>query len=350
MSKSMKGLVIMNTEQLVRDALRTLNLDGCTYDQLSAGYSGSLVFRVRLPNATTRILKISDPAQIPEYLKENYPRITTSERRFYTTLGGPLHLPIPHLLGGGSFGGQISYLLLEDVSNFAYIPSENHLWSETELQSILKTYAQLHGKGLKHFQSHNIPEWLSSDPRTEYSCTVILQSIKNLHENHWTREQLDMIASSPNLPFLVREISNYLRSEPPTLLHNDFYPSNIAFPPDCDQAILFDWQLVGYGPLHLDLVNIGFLSIDPYFSQVNSLRALDYYLDNLAKETGERRNTVSFLKEYRLAELLYWSSFLPRVAGAMHRYNDLGQKFFDPWMATMFQKSIEAINRRICAL
>jgi Ser/Thr protein kinase RdoA (MazF antagonist) len=51
----------------------------------------------------------------------------------------------------------------------------------------------------------------------------------------------------------VEVMAGKLRAAPPTLLHGDYQPGNIALQEE-DEMVVFDWQLAGVGPGVLDLI------------------------------------------------------------------------------------------------
>ncbi len=300
-------------------------------EPIGGGQSGGRVFRLRSESHGTLILKLLEPDRIPAYLRQDYPHIAEAEPRFYTELAPELGIPLPTIYQAGQISGGCWFLLMEDLGDSHRIPQEGHLWTESEMRAVLSTYAMLHGRSMELLAGQPAPGWLHQDDRRRFSPAVLMTCLQSFYDNHWTRGAVTPIVHSPMLAPLLERVEHGLESTAPSLLFNDFYPPNVALPRHDGPAKLFDWQLVGVGPLHIDIVNIGFLSRQDGFAQVDGQRLLDFYLDRLFAETGIRLDVGRFMHDYRLAALLAWGVFMPRMVAAMRLANAQGKRF-SPWM------------------
>jgi hypothetical protein len=309
-------------------------------EPITVGMSGSQVWRLRPVTGTPVILKAQDPAQVKPYLLEDYPHIGEAERRFYTELAPRLGAPAPAVLTMAE-NARVSYLLLEDLALAHQIPPVDHVWTDKELAAVLDTYALLHGRSWRLFRQEQPPGWLHLDPRLEYAPETVLACFRRFADNPWTRDLAAPVADHPRLPLLVNQVASALDSEPAVLLYNDFWPANVALPLDGGPAKLFDWQLAGSGPAHVDIQNIGFLTGAPAFAQIDAPALLEHYLDTFAKETDWRPATPTFLQTHSLARLMGWGLFMPRMDKAMDTCNTEGRTF-SPWMQTQFETCMAA--------
>ena len=238
------------------------------------------------------------------------------------------------------------FLLLEDLCGSHSIPPEIHVWSPEELQSILSCYAAMHGRAQAFFAQSGIPKWLHADPRRNYDVDRTIAHLMELGKNDWTKEQVSPVLESLKLKALLEEVPRALEHIPPTLLYNDFYPPNVAIPKVGGPAVLLDWQLLGSGPLHLDLVNIGFMRGGEAFAHVDSDVLLDFYLHELSAVTGQSHLRQAFLQDYLYANVLAWVDFLPRFVRAMRKSNSSGGTW-GKWMDEMFAVCTAELHRAL---
>ncbi|HSL87415.1 MAG TPA: phosphotransferase [Bacteroidales bacterium] len=310
---------------------------------ITLGQSGSQIYRLTMDKGNNVILKITEPTKMPEYLTLGYPNIAVSEYKFYTELAPTLAIGVPHVIKHGLLPDNSSFLLLEDLAPSYFIPPEIHVWSTGELESILSAYAVMHGKAQTLFANSGIPKWLQDDPRSTYSAAETLACLQELRRNDWTEAQVRPIVSSSKLEVLLQKLGQALTHVPVTLLFNDFYPPNVAIPRVKGSALLLDWQLAGSGPLHLDLVNIGFLRQGVAFEQVDRTAMVDFYLDKLAEGIGWSQTREAFLQDYRWANLLACTDFLPRFVFAMHKSNT-SRVALGKWMNDTFAVCIDELR------
>lgn len=305
-------------------------------EPILGGQSGSRVWRVTPATGHPLIVKTLRPEDVVQHLREDYPAIAESEYRFYTEAVPRLGLPAPEWFRSGVLADGTRYLVLEDLAHDHVIPPEGHIWTNQELQSVMRTYGLLHGRSLRLLSEEAPPPWLHADPRTQFDPASVIDCMEAFAANPWTAEQAAPVAGAPGLHDLTQTLASRLSTEPPVLLYNDFWPCNVAIPKEGGPAKLFDWQLVGAGPMQIDIVNIGLLGRDEAFAHVDRGALLDLYLDTFAAEAGYRPETAAFRLQCGYATLLGWALFLPRMVKAMKRCNAEGRQF-SPWMATTFQ-------------
>jgi hypothetical protein len=311
-------------------------------EPIVGGQSGSEVYRVRRPGEPPRILKLLRPEQVAVHLREQYKSLESVEYRCYTELLVPLQVPAPAVYASGHLDGGGTYLLMEDLAITCRIPPEDHIWREDELRQILTTYARLHGRSL----GRPLPDWLHADPRTQYSPDAVMACLRALADNEWTNEPVSQLLVHPGLPGLLDGVGRAMAGQPAAVLYNDFYPCNVALPRDSGPARLFDWQLVGSGPLHLDLSNIGLFRDIPSMANVDHLSVLEFYLDQLARETGHRLKTAAVLTDMEAATLMAWAVFLPTIVSTMQRCNERGRRFSD-WMSNCYSECLSLFTKAL---
>lgn len=330
--------------QWIRNGIEAGSLQA---EPIPGGKSGGRLLRVRSEQGAPLIVKLLQPAAIPQHLREDFPYIAVAEYRFYTELMHELRLPGPALYASGQIPDGTTFLIMEDLTPAHLIPAEGHRWNDRELAAVMRSFGLLHGRSLRLLQEQPAPSWLHADPRATYDPDQVLGCLEAFAANPWTADQARPVAEAPGLRRLAEALGDALCREPTVLLYNDFHPSNVALPADGGPAKLFDWQLVGTGPMQVDICNIGLLGRDPAFAGVDRSGLLDLYLDTFAAESGHRPDTEQFRASCRDAHLLGWSAFMPRMVKAMERCNAEGRQF-SPWMAATFRDCmtdwLEALN------
>ncbi len=336
---------MLTSDPNLRAVLTRLNLDDLPLEPIYGGQSGGRLFRLQR-NGSARVLKLLEPAQIPSHLRLGYPQIAETEWRFYTELGPKLQIPLPTIYEAGQLPDGCTFLLMEDLCLHHDIPKEGHQWTDDEMSAVLATYAALHGRSMRLLTDQPIPDWLHRDDRQRFSPESVLSCLKSFYDNDWTQAQVSPLLHSPWLNALLESVKHGLDRQAPSVLFNDFYPPNVALPHDGGPAKLFDWQLVGVGPLQIDIVNIGILEQQDGFAQVDQGRLLGLYLDRLADETGTRLDISQFLDDYRLAALLAWAVFMPRMVAAMHQARAQGKRF-SSWMERSYDRCMAVWRQAI---
>lgn len=175
------------------------------------------------------ILKIFDT---PEHRREitNYHLLQT--------------LNIPHLQ---VLEQTSTALLLEDVleSPLWRLGQKEDLADQQIAQSLAAWYKQLHKKGSDYVREHG---------KEMYEETSLIN-----HENMiWLRE----VSQTQNLDFWNvwqekgAQFQSVLAELPRTLIYNDFFWTNLVVAHDRQQAMMFDYNLLGKGFVYSDLSNV----------------------------------------------------------------------------------------------
>jgi Ser/Thr protein kinase RdoA (MazF antagonist) len=175
------------------------------------------------------ILKIFDT---PEHRREitNYHLLQT--------------LNIPHLQ---VLEQTSTALLLEDVleSPLWRLGQKEDLADQQIAQSLAAWYKQLHKKGSDYVREHG---------KEMYEETSLIN-----HENMiWLRE----VSQTQNLDFWNvwqekgAQFQSVLAQLPRTLTYNDFFWTNLVVAHDRQQAMMFDYNLLGKGFVYSDLSNV----------------------------------------------------------------------------------------------
>jgi len=209
--------------------------------------------------------------------------------------------------------------------------------------SIAAAYGVIHGRTQREFARVGIPSWLNPDPCTTYDPEAALACMQELAHNQWT-DAAKPIYNSPRLATLLSCLRTRLSHVPAGLLYNDFYPPNVALVQEGSAALLIDFQLIGSGPCHVDIANIGFLSQDKAFTHVDSEAVLAHYLHCLWAAGGEKITPEMFWRDYKQAELLAWAEYLPRFVRAMQRTNATGEPW-GKWMDETFAKCMRVFSK-----
>ncbi|HET7010547.1 MAG TPA: aminoglycoside phosphotransferase family protein [Anaerolineales bacterium] len=168
----------------------------------------------------------------------------------YLVPQGPLRAP--RLVAASPAG---HWLILEAVP----LGKNPARWTRTDYKNAINSLANLHDQfwGLRDDLS-TFP-WLSRPLEADFDVhlAAAAHAIQYIVE-HGTPAS---IARAPaRLELLARltaradDIAAPLRSQPPTLLHGDYWAGNIAVQSDGAQVV-YDWQLTAVGPAILDLVN-----------------------------------------------------------------------------------------------
>jgi len=252
-----RHLPLLPTRELLRQVVDP-DIDGCTSTVLKSGTNLTRVYRVILtypeghPGPSPVILK----AIAPEWPDD--PNGADREFLFYRRLQPRLDIPRIRVFHAGvdpSSGYRT--VVMEDIGDSFRFPPPTHLWTAEEARCMMRTYARLHASGRNHFDEIQDRSWL-------YQIA--------LQRRNWQSEELVLMVDA-----LVGQGLDSFWSAPCTVLHNDVYPPNVALPRDLQQsAILFDWEMAGYGPAELDLA---YMFLQPFRSarSIDRAGALEYY-------------------------------------------------------------------------
>lgn len=139
-------------------------------------------------------------------------------------------------------------IIMEDLSQSFFIATSNHVWSTAEAGAIMKTYTMLHKLSKALLQQRANYEWLAAPEFTFVTPIDTLQTIRILSSHPSTAELCKPINNTIDcLQNMLPSLHSEYRKLKPTLSYNDFYPANIAVPLNKGPAVLFDWQLIGWG-------------------------------------------------------------------------------------------------------
>lgn len=335
-----------HVDKLISGLSRNLGVRRIT--AINSGESGSSLLRLIGADNRRWVLKVTEPGKIPHYLREKFPSIIYSEYLFYTQLQPYLDVDVPKVYSAKPLQGGGNYLLLEDLAAHNHLVEDlNDSFNEVSYRQIILAYAKLHISGFRYLKQNPTPNWLQEDPRRLFRRAQVLDCVEEFAENPWTRAVVGSLASCDKLPRLLATIDSTLVNAPTTILYNDFNPLNIVLPGRHKPAVLFDWQLVGRGPWHVDLCDLGIL--DGKISPNAQIRLLRLYLAELAHHLGWKQDVQAFRRECKMAALLRWAVFMPTMVKAMHRCNRL-DKGFSPWMEQQFSMCIKDFKQALAAL
>jgi hypothetical protein len=255
--------VVSLSLRLLRQAVDP-RISGFEHSLIKTSASPSTVHRVVLtypqghPGVRSVVVKSIAP------IWPNDPHGPEREPSFYNQLLPCLDLDYPHVYHVGSEPrNRHRLIVMQDISASHRFPPPAHCWTPDEAEHMVQAYALLHVQG-----QHCLP------PVAERGWMWRMA----LHEKGWKPEELgglaqDLVAQGLWAPVAhiedliertLAELAHFARY-PPTLLHNDVFPPNVALPFDPDgQAILLDWEMAGWGLAELDLA---FMFLQPFRSE-----------------------------------------------------------------------------------
>jgi hypothetical protein len=200
-------------------------------------------------------------------------------------------------------------LVMEDLAGDYRFPPPAHRWSFDELRCALRAYAHLHQRGQACLDSagERARLYQMALQQRPWRADEILALVDDLaRRGIWARmtgiEQLTART-------LVGQAD--LAVGPATLLHNDVYPPNVALPHDLDgEAVLLDWQMLGWGMAELDLA---FMFLQPFRSAegIDRLAALDYYWEQRSALGGSSPRAAERQALQRHADACWALSLVP---------------------------------------
>lgn len=240
----------------------------------------------------------------------NDPKIGDREPTFYATLYPRLGFQSLHVYHTGvDPDTQQRVIVMQDLAPDYKFPPPTHRWTWEELCSVLRTYARLHIHGRGSLPSADARTWML-----------------NVQEIHWHPQDLLPMAEElatrgiwerlPGLEGLIVQTSldaEKMNDYPITLIHNDVYPPNIGLPTDPDaEAVLIDWEMVGWGIAELDLAYMFML---PFRNtqQIDRQKALDYYWGRREEMEGHSPSARERHAAQRHADAL-WALYLIPLA------------------------------------
>jgi hypothetical protein len=265
------------------------------------------------------------------------------EVRFYNQVLPCLDLEHPKIYYAGlDPESDLRLILMEDLAASHRFPPPVHRWTPDEAEYMVRAYAQLHVRG-----EHCIP------PEAERGWMWRMA----LHEQDWEPEALasmvhDLVAQGiwapvPRLEALIKHtLANlpHFAGCPATLLHNDVYPPNVALPFDPQgKAILFDWEMAGWGLAQLDLA---FMFLQPFRSAQHLQRSevlASYWAQRQALEGGQppfgERQAIQ-----NHADALWALSLIPvahSVAAKPHPARSAPQIYWESMFGVLYERLVD---------
>lgn len=261
---------------------------------------------------------------------QNDPWGAEREARVYSELLA--QLPVPHpkpyylALGGAQDHTQI---VLQDLDqDFVFYP-EAHLWTRSQARAMLRTYARLHMYGQTLAVARQ--PYLMPRLQARWSPAGARAMFADFSE---TADLCEMVRPALPLVDVVLKLLPKLREladkEPPTLVHYDAYPPNIAFARHDEQAdaVLIDWALA---TCDIGEIDLAFIFTQPYQSDqlLDWREALRYYCERKAELTGCEYNWAERVEVFRYARIqAVFASLVP-----IHRAWQKAQRNGTPFAA-----------------
>lgn len=171
------------------------------------------------------------------FLKEEY----TREISNYSILK-KLNIPTAKI-----FAYTYRSLLLEDLekSKKYRLGKGSDLFDTKVAKALAAWYRDLHNKGAKYLSEKDRDFYREIDVITKENISLIRNCSNTIDNPVW-----NLIFHNFDL------ISNKIRSLEETLTYNDFYWTNLAVSKDKEEAIMFDYNLLGIGYKYSDIRNV----------------------------------------------------------------------------------------------
>lgn len=267
------------------------------------------------------------------------------ERIFYQRVFPRLGFEHPRVYFAGLNPGTGQRLIvMEDVSSRYHFPSPSYHWNLEEVFCFLRTYARFHCQAQEVLPAIGERNWLLA-----YHCQV--PDCEKIEEAAHYLVRQGIWDPLPNLRRLIQRTYEQLpdfSSRAATIIHNDLYPPNIGLPQNLgDQAVLIDWDMVGWGLAEMDLA---YLFMQPFgsSSQIDRQEALDYYwnqrlaLEGRIPPLDERQSIQNFADSlFALAEVLA----AEKVAKKPYPPGSAPRAYWNAMYGVLYQRLIELCER-----
>ncbi len=300
-----------------------------SFEPITAGESGSRLYRIKREGGESLILKTTRPEDIPHYLIEQYPKIAETEYYFYREFFPALDLPGPEVLENGLFPDGGNYIFFSDISESFSIPSQTKYLKRAGWEKILRSYAVFHSFCELFFQKQEIPSWLNPPLEEKYCLEEIIATWEELSRHFLTQEIAGEIVFSGAFFNLVERVKNEVLEMKKTILHNDFFPGNIGLPLSGEKrAVILDWQLASSGPAPIDLAQMD-ISWDQNW--------LEFYTSEISRLLGKKISPETFGEKFFYCRLFNGAIFLPVILKAARRNQKAGKRM-SPWMMGCLEK------------
>lgn len=261
---------------------------------------------------------------------QNDPCGAEREARVYTELLAhiPISLPARYLVSLGGAQDHTQIVLQDLEPDFAFYP-EAHKWTWHQGRAMLRTYARLHAYGqmlavsqMPYLMPRLHARWSPAGARAMFADLA-----KTAELSDKVRPALPWVDVVLKLLPALQELAD---KEPPTLIHYDAYPPNIAFARRDDQAdaVLIDWALA---TCDIGEIDLAFIFTQPYQSDqlLDWREALRYYCERKAELTGCGYNWGERVEVFRYARIqAVFASLVP-----IHRAWQKAQRDGTPFSA-----------------
>lgn len=315
---------------------------------IKVGASPSSVHRLSLEYAhgRTGIASVILKAAAPVWPDD--PNGPDREQRFYTLLFPQLGAPWFDLYYVGiDPRSQHRILLIEDVTAGFRFPPPTHAWREDEMRCMLRAYARLHSLGRNCLPPEDQRSWMWRPALLErdWRAEDLLDLFRGLVDGGvWLP-----LSGIEQLIERTLADSSSLEDYSLTLLHNDIFPPNVGLPKgaqDQAEAILLDWEMVGWGLAELDLA---FMFMQPYRSARRVCRkaALDYYWNQRRALEGNLPPLEQRQKMQRHADALWALSLIPvahRVSTRPFPPGSEPARYWDSMFAVLYERLCDLCN------
>jgi aminoglycoside phosphotransferase (APT) family kinase protein len=283
-------------------------------EPIKSSSTPAAVYRLWLENSDDKAPR----SVIVKRISQHWPEDDQGDRRemsFYAHLLPKLDIPQPHIYYAGKEPetGQ-RLVIMEDLHQSHRFPRPTHIWSQVEIEQILRTYARLHAAGESVLAAEGELDWLFA--RHEKRLQETAQALPGLVEKLMAEQHLPPLANFETLLDRTLRLADHYSDQPVTVLHNDVYPPNCGLATKASgDVILLDWEMAGYGLAEMDL---GFMFLQPFGShrELDRQAAMDCYWDERQRLAGYRPDQEERRRRQWYADAL-WALWLIPVAYRM---------------------------------
>lgn len=209
------------------------------------------------------------------------------------------------------------------------------------MRCMLRAYARLHSLGRNCLPPEDQRSWMWRPALLERDWHA--EELLELFQALVDRGVWSPLAGIEQLIEQTLVDASSLEPYPLTLLHNDVFPPNVGLPkgaPDQPEAILLDWEMVGWGLAELDLA---FMFMQPYRSarRVRREEALDYYWEQRRAIEGNLPSLDQRQRMQRHADALWALSLIPvahRVASRPFPAGTEPARYWDSMFAVLYDR------------
>lgn len=169
----------------------------------------------------------------------------------YRSLAPQLPMQTPALIAADPAG---TWLVLEAVSADVH-PAD---WTAEHYEAAIRALVTLHERFWNLAEDLSVYPWLARPLTNDFEIYVMaavgaMEKMMVDDHHRLITGSLEVLTGLGQMLTQVEAMAAKLRAAPPTLLHGDYQPGNIALQ-DEDDPVVFDWQLAGVGPGVLDLI------------------------------------------------------------------------------------------------